>query len=109
MRVFCMNTVEATGAFWSYIGWALFLIAVLLPFAAWSFDAGPIICLLSVLLLLVWWVVDGTAQMVPWWMYVVGVALMLSIPITMALGLMSGRWMFVPITCWVAYWTKVRE
>lgn len=104
-----MNLVETAGPWWPYVGWILFLTAMLLPFVVWSLDAGPIICLLSVLLLLVWWVVDGMTQMVPWWMYIVGVALMFSIPITMALGLTSWRWMFVPITSWAAYWTKVRE
>lgn len=108
IRTFCMNTVEAAGSFWSYAGWGLFLAAVLLPFVASSLDSGRIICLLSVLLLLGWWIVDAMAQMVPWWMYVVGVALILSIPIFMSLGLVWGRWMFVPMTCWVVYWVKVR-
>ncbi len=94
-----MNVVQAAGGSWPYIGWALFALALLLPFVVFSSSAGVGLWLLSVLLLFVWWMIDVTSQMVPLWMVLVGIAMI-------AIGVFQR---LLLIACWAIYWTKVRE
>lgn len=94
-----MSIVEAAGGLWSYVGWGLFLLVLLLPYVAFSTSAGLTLWLLSALLLIIWWITDVTSQMVPWWMILAGLVLI-------GLGLIQR---ILLIACWVIYWTKVRE
>jgi hypothetical protein len=50
---------------------------------------------------LLWWAIDAVDQSVPWWMWLVGIAML-------SVGMLAGGVLLV-IACWIVYWTKVRE
>jgi hypothetical protein len=99
----CSRIVEALSDWWAYIGWGLFLCYFLVPImvARQDPEGSMLVWLVSGVLLLVWWIIDVVDQQAPAWAILAGLMML-------GLGFVP-RGIFLTITAWALYWTKVRE
>ncbi len=95
----CSRIVDAFGASWVYVGWALFL--------GWFF--GPIFAPYAVLwlsltlLLFLWWAIDIIEQGVAWWQ-------VLTLMAMMGISCLPAPYVWIfPIAAWVIYFFRFRD
>ncbi|MHB1457000.1 MAG: hypothetical protein ACYC0V_08815 [Armatimonadota bacterium] len=94
----CSRIVAFFSTWWTWIGWFLF---ACFAFLVIGFAGGIIPAAVSLLLLVVWWVIDAIDQAVSRWQIVLG--------ILMPIIVFIPRGAFIFGTAWVMYWFKIRE
>ena len=97
MTAFCSRIVMLCEDYWGSLAWLLLFCAVFIPMASPVVWPGiPLICLF-----LIWWIIDSIDQQIPWYLYPLGVIMLLFVflPRGGAIG----------CAAWIIYWLRVRE
>jgi hypothetical protein len=101
MRNISNHIVEALSDWWGILGWLFFGLTILTPYLASRSEYGVVIVLICAILTMLSWIIDAISQVIPLWMWLIGV-------IMLGIGILPGGLILI-IACWIIYWSKVRE
>ena len=102
MRDLSYRVVRWFGGLWEALGWLLFGAVILETLTGTAYEIS-IVALLTGLLLVLWWLLDGVTQELEWWQIAIGSLLVAS-------GLVIPfRGFILLLICWVFYFFRLRS